>query len=170
MLRELQELRAKVAQLELEAAIGPSSLQADTANLAQGADLVEFYPKIKQTAEDKSGKETKLSCSWDTLLSYFGPNMLAECTDEDMMSRVKLAFYHAIPSASRSFNSLSSVVLPYVLEDKIRVQFQALGYIATGLKKRAVADKSRYWRLTPVGEKHLISIRAERRKPNEVAT
>lgn len=169
MLRELQELRAKVAQLELEAAIGPSSLQADTANLAQGEDLVEFYPKIKQTAEDKGGKETRLSCSWDTLLSYFGPNMLAECTDEEMMSRVKLAFYHAIPSAIRSFNSLSSIVLPYVLEDKIRVQFQALGYIATGLKKRAVADKSRYWRLTPVGEKHLISIRAERRKPNEVA-
>lgn len=169
MLRELQELRTKVAQLELEAAIGTSTSPAETENLAQGADLVEFYPKMKQTVDEKSIKETKLSCSWDTLLSYFGPNMLAECTDEEMMSRVKLAFYHAIPRAIREHNSLSSLVLPYVLEDKIRVQFQALGYIATGLKKRAVADKSRYWRLTPLGEKHLISVRAERRKPNEAA-
>ncbi|MDE1557368.1 MULTISPECIES: DUF4062 domain-containing protein [Comamonas] len=169
MLRELQELRTKVAQLELEAATGPTSVQADTEELAQGADLVEFHPKLKHTAEDKNGKETKVSCSWDKLLSYFGPNMLAECSDEEMMSRVKLAFYHSIPKVIRDFNSLNSLVLPYVLEDKIRVQFQALGYIATGLKKRAVADNSRYWRLTPVGEKHLISVRAERRQPNKVA-
>ncbi len=170
MLRELQELRTKVAQLELEAAIGTSTSKGETENYAQGADLVEFHPKLKQTADDKIGRETKISCSWDTLLSYFGPNMLAECTDEEMMSRVKLAFYHAVPRVIRDHNTPSSLVLPYVLEDKVRVQFQALGYIATGLKKRAVADKSRYWRLTPHGEKHLISVRAERRKPTEATT
>ena len=84
------------------------------------------------------------------------------------MSRLKLAYYHAIPKTVRDHNLLKALVMPYVFEDKVRVQFQALGYIAPGAKKRAVADKSRYWRLTPAGEKHMLSVRAERRPSSEV--
>jgi len=164
MLRELQELRARVSQLELEATLGASTVPDDIAQLAQGNDPVSFSPKLKQDAAG-TVKETKLVCTWDKLLYYFGPNMLAECTDEEMMSRVKLAYYHAIPKEILEHNQLKFLVLPYVLEDKIRVQFQAIGYIAPGLKKRAVADKARYWRLTPRGEKHMLTVRAERRQP-----
>lgn len=162
MLRELQELRAKVAQFELEAALEIASPPGDIETLAQGEDPVSITIKLKQDAAGTK-KETKLICTWDKLLSYFGPNMLAECTDEEMMGRVKLAYYHAIPGDIRSHNSLKDLILPYVFEDKVRVQFQALGYITPGEKKRAVADKARYWRLTPQGERHMLSVRAVRR-------
>ena len=96
MMRELQELRAKVAQFELEAVIGASSTPDGAKQLAQGTDPVNLNLRLKQDAAGAI-KETKLTCSWDKLLSYFGPTMLAECTDQEMMDRVKLAFYHAIP-------------------------------------------------------------------------
>ncbi len=162
MLRELQELRAKVAQFELEAVLTVSSPPGDIETLAQGEDPVSVTIGLKQDAAGTK-KETKLTCTWDRLLSYFGPNMLAECTDEEMMERVKLAYYHAIPKDVLSYNPLRGLVLPYVFEDRVRVQFQALGYITPGEKKRAVADKARYWRLTPQGERHMLSVRAVRR-------
>ena len=163
MLRELQELRTKVAQFELEAILGSSSSPAEFEQLAQGADPVSTSFGLRQDANGPK-KATTVTCTWDKLLSYFGPNMLAECTDEEMMGRVKLAYYHAIPKAARDHNPLQTLTLQYVFEDKIRVQFQALGYIAPGVRKRAVADKARYWRLTPQGEKHMLKVRAVRRE------
>lgn len=161
MLRELQELRTKLAQLELDA-VRVGATPEETAQLAQGEDPVDLWLDLKQDAEGTK-KKTKLTTTWDTLLSYFGPSMLNECTDEEMTARIKLAFYHAVPKHLLPLNPNSTLVLPYVFEDRVRVQFQALGMIAPGLKKRAVADKSRYWRLTPYGEKHLLSVRAERK-------
>ena len=162
MLRELQELRAKVAQFELDAVL--ETTPSDIETLAQGKDPMKVTIKLKQDAKGTEKKNTPLVCTWDTLISYFGPNMLAECTDKEMMQRVKLAYFHAIPQDLRSFNTLNDVVLPFVLEDKVRVQFQALGYIAPGEKKRAVADRERYWRLTPQGVRHMLSVRAVRRE------
>jgi len=167
MLRELDELRAKVAQFQLESTLSKSTTPADIEELAQGTDLISVTISLKQDAAGTK-KDVKLTCTWDKLLFYFGPNMLSECSDEEMMARVKLAYYHAIPKAHRDLNPPKAWVLPFVFEDRVRVQFQALGYIASGTKKRAVADKARYWRLTPAGEKHMLSVRAERRPKSEV--
>lgn len=161
MLRELDELRTKVAQLQLSQVI--VSETENISDLAQGQDMV--YIKTSLIKKDEAGTKTDtvLQASWDQLLSYFGPNMTTECTETEMMQRCLLCFYHNLPPELRKFNQPASMVIPYVVQDKIRVQFQALGYIAPGIKKRAVADKERYWRLTPKGEKHMISVRAERR-------
>lgn len=162
MLAELQELRAKVAQFELEAALGAASTPNEIEKLAQGNDPVVATISLKHDASG-SKKRARITSTWDKLLSYFGPTMIAECSDEEMIERIKLAIYHAIPKAIRDWNTMDRWELQYVFEDRVRVQFQALGYIAPGTKKRAVADKARYWRLTPQGEKHMLSVRAERR-------
>ncbi|MBI2408121.1 MAG: DUF4062 domain-containing protein [Gemmatimonadetes bacterium] len=167
MLRELQELRARVAELELEAVVAKAKDDVDLSALSQGADKVPLALNLRQPGG--GAKRTVLSVSWDTLLSYFGPSMLTECTDEEMMGRVRLAYFHAVPDELREHNPLTGIILPSVFEDKIRVQFQALGFVAPGVKRRAVADNSRYWRLTPRGEKHLLSVRAERRPTAAVA-
>lgn len=162
MLREMQELRTKLAQYELDAALGSSVAPSGTEELAQGADLVELNVELKSD-EKGLAKLTTLSVSWDRLFSYIGPRALNECSDEELMEKVQLAYFHAIDPAIRDFNKFNSIVLPYVFEDRIRVQFQALGLMAPGLKRRAVSDDRRYWRLTPYGEKYLLSISAEKR-------
>ncbi|NVI81919.1 DUF4062 domain-containing protein [Janthinobacterium sp. BJB401] len=160
MLRELDELRTKVAQLELAAVMVSDG--EDISHLSQGADLVYLSCDLKKDAAGKK-ENLILKCSWDELLSYFGANMSAECTDREMIQRCALCFFHSMSIDLQKLNSFKEIVIPYVVEDKILVQFQALGYIAPGIKKRAVADRERYWRLTPKGEKHMLSVRAQQR-------
>ena len=57
--------------------------------------------------------------------------------------------------------------MPYVVLDQLKIQFQALGLVERGTKKRAVSDMNTYWKLTPYGEKYLINIRAKRRNVDE---
>jgi hypothetical protein len=162
MLREIQEFRGRIAQLELEAAIGNSFAPPGSEQLAQGDDLV--YHSVTITVDGKgTTKKKTVTCTWDTLFSYIGPSMMNECTDEEMMDKVRLAFFHALTDDDRKFTDFKNLTLPYVTEDRLRVQFQALGLIASGIKRRAVSDNGRYWRLTPYGEKHLLNIKAERR-------
>jgi hypothetical protein len=162
MLREIQELRARVAELELESAIGSNAAPPGSEELAQGKDPVEWTFPVKIDAKGATNR-IPLSISWDTLFSYIGPSMMNECTDDEMMKKVQLAYFHQLPDDLRGFNSTGTLILPYVFEDQIRVQFQALGLIVPGTKRRAVSDTGRYWRLTPYGEKYLVRISATRK-------
>lgn len=164
MLREMEALRARIAQLELEAVIGEDSAPAGSEQLAQGEDLVPWRV-IVNTENDDEKKKVLVERSWDKIFSYIGPSMLNECTDKEMLNKVALAYYHGLSEVDRTNIRVEAVrrQMPYVFEDKVRVQFQALGLIAPGIKRRAVSDSDRYWRLTPHGEKYLLSITAERR-------
>lgn len=163
MLREIQELRTRIAHLELEAAVGSNAAPPGTEDLAQGSDLVHYSVSV-QPDPKAPVRKVSVSCSWDKLFSYIGPSMLNECKDQEMMNKAILAFYHAVPEPDRNHVDYSRLGLPYVTEDHLRVQFQALGLIAPGLKRRAVSDTNQYWRLTPYGERYLIRIKAERRR------
>jgi hypothetical protein len=163
MLRETQELRAKIAQLELEAAVGSSSAPPGSEQLAQGTDEVAMSVELKADATN-AAKNAKVVLTWDKIFSYIGPSMMNECTDKEMMDKVALAYYHGLPREDRKRAKYQdSQGLLYIFEDRIRVQFQALGLIAQGIKRRAVSDSNRYWRLTPYGEKYLLNLKAERR-------
>lgn len=162
MLREIQELRAKLAQCELDAVLGSSVAPAGSADLSQGKDQIGLDVSLK-SEEKGAAKSTTLFVSWDILFKYVGPSALNECTDEELMGKVQLAYFHAIDPAIRDFNRYDSIILPYVFEDRIRVQFQALGLMAPGSRRRAVSDGKKYWRLTSYGEKYLLSITAEKR-------
>ncbi|PLP97911.1 DUF4062 domain-containing protein [Cupriavidus pauculus] len=162
-LRELQDLRAKVAQFELGAVLDANSPPSGSETLEQGDDTIAVSTELKADKEG-SKKRLNLAPSWDRIFSYCGPSMAAECSDTELMSKVKLAFWHEVPTEYTKFNSLTDIIVPYVIQDQIRVQLQALGLIAPGAKKRAVSDANVYWRLTNFGQKHLINIRARRRK------
>ena len=47
-----------------------------------------------------------------------------------------------------------------MVRDQIKIQFQALGLITTGYKKRAISDTSTYCKLTPWGEKYVLQVMA----------
>lgn len=162
MLREMQDLRAKVAQYEIEVLLGTNTAPPGTELLAQGADPVELTLSLKIDTKGTT-KKFKLTTNWDMLFSYCGPSMMNECTDEELFHRIRLALLHVAPNDVREFNTLKDMVLPYVFEDKVRVQLQALGLIAPGIKKRAIADTASYWRLTPYGGKYLLGINAEKK-------
>ena len=157
---EVANLRARVAELEAELAKRAVDVaQGSTTALASGTDLysVNLYCPI---GEGKT-EWHDVSATWDTILKYVGPTLVAECSEDDLMGRLNLCFFHELqvivhPDQPR----YGSLIIPHVSVDQIKVQLQALGQMTPGTKRRAVSDKKTYWKLTQSGEKRLLSIRA----------
>lgn len=166
MLAELERLRARVAELEYETLATKDTPPPDFDDLVGGNDELELRYKLFIDRE-KNKEEFILSVKWDNLFSYCGAALSGECTTEELNEKMKLAFWHAVPDEIEQFNSYSSFPFYYVAQDQICVQFQALGLMEPGIKKRAVSDTKTYWKLTPFGEKYLIQIRALRKDSNK---
>ncbi|PJC98608.1 hypothetical protein GQ37_009605 [Janthinobacterium sp. BJB1] len=156
---ELANLRAKV--LELTAAATNSTCPiVSPEELASGSELFNMSPNIKRE-EKGEYKVESLHVSWDSILRYVGPILVNECTEVELDDKLRLCAYHF---AARGNNKLkyTQVVLLEVTADRIKIQLQALGYMAPGLKRRTVSDKSTYWRLTDRGHQQLIAAQAIR--------
>lgn len=104
-----------------------------------------------------------METTWDQLFSYCGSALAGECNEESIAYKIRLAFYHSLPENIFELNEYEKIVCLDVCLDEVIVQFQALGLIEPGMKKRAVSDSHTYWKLTSFGEKYLIQIRALRR-------
>lgn len=111
-------------------------------------------------------EDVTVLASYDKIFSYAGTALMGECPEVDLLDRARLAFWHMIPSELMKLNNYNNFSLPYVISDQIKIQFQALGLMIPGTKKRAVSDTNVYWKLTPYGEKYLIHVRARKRKIN----
>lgn len=162
---ELANLRAKVAELTAEAA----SKQLQSINpeeLASGAELFDMSPNVKR--DDKSDfKVENVPVSWDAILRYVGPSLTNECTEIELKDKLRLCAYHHAEPILKVELKFERVVLLAVVVDQIKIQLQALRYIEPGIKRRAVSDKSTYWRLTERGHQQLIRAQAIRTVRND---
>lgn len=160
LLVELANLRAKNAELLAELATKQSDvIPKQTDGLAHGSET--YMPQIayrKKGTKDTQWEE--VSVTWDRVLKYVGPALIAECSDEDFVDKLNLCFYHSLGRQGINDIDGNSIIIPYVVIDQIKIQLRALGQMVPGTKRRAVADRKNYWKLTPTGEARLISIQA----------
>lgn len=165
MLAEMERMRAKIAELEYAALSSKDTPPPNFEELLGGDDKYRLCYDLK-CDDEGAVKEYILEVSWDRLFSYCGAALSGECTSQELREKMKLAYWHSIPKGIEKYNSFSKFPFYYVCEDQIRIQFQALGLVEPGTKKRAVSDTNTYWKLTPFGEKYLIQVRALRRNSN----
>ena len=168
MLSEMERLRARVAELECESLVRTDAPPSNFDELKGGQDVIQLTYHLKVDAAGKK-EDVSISMTWDNMFSYCGAELSGECTSEQLSEKMQLCIYHAAPREIRDLNSLSDFVVFYVLEDQIRIQFQALGLIESGVKKRAVSDSNTYWKLTPFGERYLVQVKALKRNSSEVS-
>lgn len=157
-------LKARVSQLEADLMMAtrkPNAKPAD--DLSSGSD--SHGHTVSFVVDDSKKHITEIiTVTWDTILAYVGTNLLGECTQEDFVARLILCFYHAIKKDDRWEEvKHGSISVPFVTRDEILVQLRALGYVANGIKRRAVADQKVYWKLTEDGEARLIQVQAVKR-------
>ena len=157
--RKLDELRTRIQELENEKDQLLDSAPEEAKKLAQGT---EVYSQPCELWDDETEERIKinLKASWDKIFSYAGTAMIGECTEEEFRYKVKLVYYHSVPTKFKENISFDDIVIYDVVFDTIKIQLQALGLITYGDKKRTVSDKNTYWRLTSYGEKHLLKVRA----------
>ena len=165
MVAEMERLRARVAELEMQALVSHSYEPKNVEGLEGGSDKYAVPVNVIKEKE-RSGERTTVEVSWDNIFAYCGPALSGECTSNELNEKIELAYYHAIPADVRDLNSPRNMSVPYVCEDQIHVQLQALGLMEPGQKKRAVSDTNTYWKLTPFGEQYLIQIKALRKETN----
>ena len=163
MLAEMERMRARIAELEIQSLMATDIAPSNFDELQGGDNIYNMTMTINIDSEGKKEK-VKIGISWDNLFSYCGAALSGECTSEELRYKIKLAYYHNIPDEYYDFNDLANINLLYVHEDQIHIQLQALGLMESGNKKRAVSDTNTYWKLTSFGEKYLIQIKALRRK------
>jgi hypothetical protein len=163
MLSEVNSMRSKIAQLELSILVLKDTKPVDYNELKSGDDVFSVSNTFYIDAKKKTQKEDWINVTWDTLFSYCGTALSGECSSDELSEKCRLALFHAIPEEYKEFTTYDDLVVRYVTEDQIHVQFQALGLMVPGKKKRPLADNNTYWGLTPFGEKHLIQIRALRK-------
>lgn len=159
MLSEIEEMRRRIAELELENISNKNLPPSNFEQLKNGNDI---YPVVQNLIIDSKEniKDIALKPTWDTLFSYCGAVLYGECTSEELKQKIHLAYWHSVPQEYVKFNSFAKIIIPTVCIDQIRIQLQALGLMEAGTKKRAVSDTNAYWKLTSFGEKHLIQIKA----------
>jgi hypothetical protein len=162
--KEISDLKARVAELQLELATerGADALVDEEmiSTLAQGSDPVEIHYSLDLFGTNND--QLSVTCTWDELFALLGPSLIDEATESAMIDLLKADLYRR---ANVSFSSgpHRRVSLAQSYFDRIKVQFRALDLIEKGKKKRGVADKSIYWKLTARGDRLLVSLIAERR-------
>lgn len=158
---ELANLRAQVAEMTATAAAKAVSPLIRLGELASGSKLFEMGCNIKKDEKGEYAVEG-VGVTWDTILKYVGPVLMNECTETDFLEKLRLCAFHYVARKLKIKLTLSRVYLLTVSSDKIKIQLQALGYMAPGEKRRAVSDKNTYWRLTEMGNQQLIAAEAIR--------
>ncbi|MDQ2046105.1 DUF4062 domain-containing protein [Pseudoalteromonas sp. 20-92] len=160
MLSEMERLRTRIAELEVEALSRKDGKPSNYDELENGEDIHTLYANLYIDKKRQKKEVVFLEATWDKLFSYCGTELSGECSTEELAEKIRLAYFHSLPEEYDEFIHYSDIILQRICEDQIHVQFQALGLMESGIKKRAVSDNKTYWRLTPFGERYLIQIRA----------
>ncbi|MBB5882852.1 hypothetical protein GGR74_004094 [Xanthomonas arboricola] len=162
---ELANANLKISQLEAELARKSEmkSVSVFPENELQGGQ--DLYAATIVLNIDADPETEVVSVTWDRILSYVGPSLMAECDQEQLKERIRLCLYHAAQTqiTESGLEKISQLVIPHVVMDQIIIQLRALGYMAAGKKRRAVSDRKVYWVLTEEGEQRLVSATALRR-------
>lgn len=153
---ENQGLREELSKVDLA--------EADP-NLEQGEDQLEIFGNRK-VRNVKTGQyfDEEWSClaSWNSIFADIGPALINEAREEEL--KQILTSYHVLSHLDDDCEIRGGVTVAPTTWNDILVQFRALGYLGPGEKKRGVNDNSRYWKITPLGDRHLVSLLARKRK------
>ncbi|RRY13232.1 DUF4062 domain-containing protein [Brucella anthropi] len=136
----------------------------DTDSLEQGGDLIKISGIITVEKEDSfwhtDDENWDVEISWDNIFTDIGPATINEASETEL--KKILAGYNKLNPAKKNQIIQAETINP-TSWNEILIQLRALGFIEPGTKKRAVSDRNSYWKITPKGDKHLVSLLARRR-------
>jgi len=151
----------------LRAAAEASIIDDVDDGLESGSDEVEIGGKrqIRHTSNiTLKTEEWKVITTWDGIWRQIGPLLINESSEDDMTKAIsELQIEHDAPD---KYVALTDGLILWIdVWNNILIQFRALGFIESGTKKRGVNDRLSYWKITPRGDRHLLSLLARRKSP-----
>ena len=134
-------------------------------DLEDGSDKIEIAGMRTMNKDGKSFQryieDWTIYVSWDQLFADIGPALINEASETKIKSIISRfnSWDHY-----RDDDTCADAELSLESWNEIMIQLRALGYMVPGTKKRAVADRASYWKITARGDQHLVSLLARRKK------
>ncbi len=149
----------------LRDSIQKSTVEESDPALASGEDEIELFGRrsIYDTNGDGYGKqEWHVLATWNDVFRDVGPSLINETTEENL--NLILARFNSLDPLEEGVVDRGNAVIAPESFNEVLIQLRALGLIDQGAKKRGVADKASYWRITPLGDRLLVNLLARRRR------
>lgn len=169
-MEEMAGLRRQIAELQAQRERTRTTAPPGTEDLVQGDDQIEIDYLFSHTPKGKDYTSRKrlrgvVGVEVDAIFASLGPAMFDECDEKVMYDRLKgLVRAHARETSEWPKSGTTSDFSLYQEDvDLIRTQLVALRLIEKSDKRHGVNDTNTYWRLTPYGETHLMTLLALRR-------
>lgn len=159
---EIADLRATLADMEKTAAVGAVQSEQSDPTYAQGSDLVKLRYGLAVKGWGDGTWEGSTAVPWDDVFSALGPLMIDEASSQVLRKRLDGWLLTQVNNLPRHASELTLSVNEDDWQSVI-IQLRALRLVNMSIRKRGVADKSTYWTLTSLGDRHLVELRAARR-------
>lgn len=164
--KEIIKLRNKIEELEQEINQRKNFAPKGSEDLEQGDDKMKvnfiYYDKSWDIGEEHNDGNEEFA--WNEIYSRLSPLMVDEANEPTLKTETNIMILDRIKN-SQGINP-NRVLVNSEDFQTIKIQFVALGLIEKSDKKRSIKDSDTYWKLTPYGEKTMMSLKA-RRKKNE---
>jgi hypothetical protein len=167
---EILKLKNNIEELESRVV---SSVKIDPESfslLARGDDIHEFPAVLTVSRDEVRRRRYNWGCdaSWGGIFYKISPLLIDEGSNHQILEALSKYFREIESKNIESYmeeNNYNYVGFSSTDEavNMIIVQFNALGLMEKGLKRRPIQDKSNYWRLTSTGEKYMYELRAVKR-------
>ena len=109
--------------------------------------------------------EWNVEVTWDNILINTGAILLGEASEVELRARLN-RYYTLAENINKTKVVSGSSRIGDISFDAIIIQLRALGMIEKGIRKRAINDKEKYWRLTDYGDQYFVSLLAKRKAPS----
>jgi hypothetical protein len=165
---EILALRAQLAELEAK-----TEMRADPAlvsKLSSSDDKVELNFEIDYGSYGQFEMEWIVTCTWDEVFAVISPRLIDEADTEGLKNRLEEHYLNKESAAifaeieEEKHHNIETVRILNDSMDQLIVQYNALGLIERGTKRRPIQDRRNYWKLTRVGEKRMFELKAIRRE------
>lgn len=175
--REVLNLRERVASLEAELNRVRTEAPPGTEELMHGEDTFRLEYECVALPPDGSYSDRRDASgntrpTWDEIFAGVAPVLINEASEGDLRRAFKRHFERIARADLEGDKKLKDWSLDrFSFKDEdldtCLVQLRALGLIKESDRKRSVSDTSKYWALTPYGDRLMVQLRALRRQPPE---
>lgn len=132
--------------------------------LESGDDKVDIYGRrtVSEVGVYLSYADTwVVKTTWNEVFRDVGPALINETTEDNIKDT--LTRFHTLDTLPEGKKFKGNAAVASECFNEVLIQLRALGLIDQGIKKRGVADKSSYWRITTLGDRLLVKLLARRK-------
>jgi hypothetical protein len=166
-LREVQNLKKRIEELEKEKHELTSGWRPPLENLARGSDTVALqYSCNVYIKGDCKVTMTSSTLSWDEVFSTVAPQMLNEVSERVMRDALEEAISERalgdVQKTMSKAHAVRNVVLSTASFNQIKIHLRALGLIRKSISREDGGQT--WWYLTPLGNSTMTQLLAQTRR------